>query len=211
MGAGVTTINSNHWSWYNGYYPLTPCGYGNELGNGTGIKDMIIVAPSAQDGSTTQTYTFKVPRWRGFDNPFGDIWTNLDGIIIDADADNHPNNMNYVYTCQDPTKFVDTLNEDYEKVGEEIHQDGYTKLFDLGDAAHIIPKVVGASTTTYKCDYHYTGAKNTTLRTLLVGGFAAYGSHAGLGFFHSAYGVSNAPAVVGFRSVSSFVSFLDNK
>lgn len=212
MGAGVTTINSNHWSWYNGYYPLTPCGYGNELGNGTGVKDMIIIAPSAQDGSTTQTYTFKVPRWRGFDNPFGDIWTNLDGIIIDADADNHPNNMNYVYTCQDPTKYADNLNgEGYEKVGEEIHQEGYTKLFDLGDAAHIIPKVMGANTTTYKCDYHWVGNKNNTLRALFVGGDANDGGNAGLGCFDSADGVSYSYANVGFRSVSSFLSFSNSE
>ena len=93
-------------------------------------------------------------RWRGFDNPFGDLWTNLDGIIIDADADNHPNNMNYVYTCQDASKYADTLNDSYVKVGEEIHQDGYTKSFDLGDAAHIIPHVMGGDTTKYICDYH---------------------------------------------------------
>lgn len=62
-----------------------------------------------------------MPRWRGFDNPFGDISTNLDGIIIDADADNHPNSMNYVYTCQDAGKYADTLNDSYVKVGEEIH------------------------------------------------------------------------------------------
>ena len=93
-------------------------------------------------------------RWRGFDNPFGDLWTNLDGIIIDADADNHPNNMNYVYTCQDASKYADTLNDSYVKVGEEIHQDGYTKSFDLGDAAYIIPHVMGGNTTKYICDYH---------------------------------------------------------
>ena len=75
------------------------------------------------------------------------------------------------------------------KVGEEVHQDGYTKLFDLGDAAHIIPNVMGGNTTQYKCDYHWTGSKNATLRTLFVGGGACEG---GFG---------------GFRSVSRFVSF----
>ena len=208
MGPGVTTTNSNSWSYYNGYYPLTPCGYCNDLGNGTGVKDMTLVTPTVSGGEPTQSYTFKVPRWRGFDNPFGDIWTNLDGIIIDADADNHPNNMNYVFTCQDPSKYADNLNGDgYEKVGEEIHTDGYTKQFDLGDAAHIIPNVMGANTTTYKCDYHWTGSKNTTLRTLFVGGSADDGGGAGLGGFHSYHGVSTSHTRVGFRSVSSFVSF----
>ena len=150
-------------------------------------------------------------RWRGFDNPFGDLWTNLDGIIIDADADNHPNNMNYVYTCQDASKYADTLNDSYIKVGEEIHQDGYTKSFDLGDAAHIIPHVMGGDTTKYICDYHWTGDKNKTLRTLIVGGRANYGADAGLGRFDSSLGGSDTWPTVGFRSVSGFVSFSSDK
>ena len=203
MGPSITNVDSTKWSEYNGYYPITPCGYGNDLGNGTGLKTIVLPATTNRAESTHY-----MARWRGFDNPFGDIWTNLDGVIIDADANNHPNNMNYVYTCQDPTKYADNLNGDgYEKVGEEIHQDGYTKLFDLGDAAHIIPNVMGGNTTQYKCDYHWTGDKNATLRTLVVGGSAHNGAGAGLGYFHSCHGVSGSWANVGFRSVSSFVSF----
>ena len=119
--------------------------------------------------------------------------------------------MNYVYTCQDPTKYADSLNDGYEKVGEEINQNGYNKLFDLGDAAHIIPNVMGGSDTKFKCDYHQTGGKNTTLRTLLVGGSASYGAYAGLGGFGSDYGVSYSWTSVGFRSVSLFMSLLDKE
>lgn len=205
MGPSITNVDSTKWSEYNGYYPLTPCGYGNDLGNGTGLKTIVLPATASRAESTHY-----MARWRGFDNPFGDIWTNLDGIIIDADADNHPNNMNYVYTCQDPTKYADSLNDGYEKVGEEIHQDGYNKLFDLGDAAHIIPNVMGGSDTKFKCDYHWTGGKNTTLRTLIVGGCAGLGASAGLGFFYSSNGVSYSWANFGFRSVSSFVSFQES-
>lgn len=150
-------------------------------------------------------------RWRGFDNPFGDLWTNLDGIIIDADADNHPNNMNYVYTCQDASKYADTLNDSYVKVGEEIHQDGYTKSFDLGDAAHIIPHVIGGNTTKYICDCHWTGSKNKILRTLLMGGGAADGAYAGLCYFHSNCSALGTWSHVGFRSVSGLLSFSSDK
>ena len=210
LGNGIT--NMGNWNEYNGICPLTPCGYGNTLGNKTGVLDLIIPEFTYGTGSTVRTaQTLSMPRWRGFDNPFGDIWTNLDGIIIDADANNHPNNMSYVYTCQDASKYADTLNDSYVKVGEEIHQDGYTKSFDLGDAAHIIPHVMGGNTTQYICDYHWTGSKDKTLRTLLVGGRAASGADAGLGFFHSGPGVSGAWADVGFRSVSGFLSFSSDK
>ena len=40
-------------------------------------------------------------------------------------------------------------------------------------------------------------------RYSVVGGYAAYGSTAGFGYFHSYYGVSYSAAPVGFRSVSS--------
>lgn len=210
MGDSITTMDK--WNEYNGYYPLTPCGYGNTLGNRTGLVSLTIPEFTYGADNTVRTaQTMQMARWRGFDNPFGDIWTNLDGIIIDADADNHPNNMNYVYTCQDASKYADTLNDSYIKVGEEIHQDGYTKSFDLGDAAHIIPHVMGGDTTKYICDYHWTGNKDKTLRTLLVGGRANHSSYAGLGRFRSGNGVSDAWASVGFRSVSGFLSFSSDK
>lgn len=208
MGASIT--NMSNWNEYNGYYPLTPCGYGNTLGNRTGLVSLTI--PEFTYGSNnTVAQKMQMARWRGFDNPFGDIWTNLDGIIIDADADNHPNNMNYVYTCQDASKYADTLNDSYVKVGEEIHQDGYTKSFDLGDAAHIIPHVRGGNITQYICDQHWTGDKDKTLRTLFVGGCADDGADAGLGRFDSDGGVSDAWANFGFQSVSGFLSFSSDK
>lgn len=210
MGASITTMDK--WDEYNGYYPLAPCGYGNTLGNRTGLVPLTIPEFTyGADSTVRAAQTMQMARWRGFDDPFGDLWTNLDGIIIDADADNHPNNMNYVYTCQDASKYADTLNDSYVKVGEEIHRDGYTMSFDLGDAAHIIPHVMGGNTTKYICDYHWTGGKDKTLRTLLVGGSSNGSAAAGLGHFYSGSGVSIAWADLGFRSVSGFVSFSSDK
>ena len=211
-GIGASITNMVKWEEYNGYYPLTPCGYGNTLGNRTGLVSLTIPEFTyGADNTVIAAQTMQMARWRGFDNPFGDLWTNLDGIIIDADADNHPNNMNYVYTCQDASKYADTLNDSYVKVGEEIHQDGYTKSFDLGDAAHIIPHVMGGNTTKYICDYHQTGSKDKALRTLLVGGSTNNSAGAGLGGFYSSAVVSFSWSSIGFRSVSSFGSFSSDK
>ena len=204
MGAGITIMNK--WDEYNEYYPLTPCGYGNTLGNGTGLVSLTIPEFTyGADNTVRAAQTMQMVRWRGFDNPFGDSWTNLDGIIIDADAYNHPNTMNYVYTCQDASKYADTLNDSYVKVGEEIHKDGYTKSFYLGNAAHIIPHVMGGSTTKYICDYHYTENVEEIPSTLLVGGCADVGTFAGLGTFSSDVGVFNTYMSIGFRSVSNFM------
>lgn len=203
LGDGVTTWNGD-WSTYNGYYPLTPCGYCNEFGNFTGVKDLVIPETVKDESTTIASKTFKVPRWRGFDNPFGDIWTNLDGIILERTAANQPSS---VYTTTDPTAFGDdnTAKGKMTVAGTEIASDGWIKDYDLGETGEIIPSVVGGSATTYMCDYHYCNASSTALRTLLVGGGAYDGGNAGLGYFYSSDGVSAALTSVGFRTLNKVV------
>lgn len=203
LGDGVTTWNGD-WNTYNGYYPLTPCGYCNEFGNFTGVKDLVIPQTVINDSTTVASKTFKVPRWRGFDNPFGDIWTNLDGIILERTAANQPSS---VYTTTDSTAFGDdnTAKGKMTVAGTEIASDGYTKDYDLGETGEIIPSVVGGSTTTYMCDYHYCNASSTALRTLVVGGGAFNGGLAGLGCFYSNNGVGYAGTYVGFRTLNKVV------
>ena len=204
LGDGVTTWNGTNWNNYNGYYPITPCGYCNDIGNFTGIKELVIPETVVNESATVPTKTFKVPRWRGFDNPFGDIWTNLDGIILERTAANQPSS---VYTTTDPTAFGDdnTAKGKMTVAGKEIASDGYTKDFDLGSKGEIIPSVVGGSATTYMCDYHWCNASSTALRTLFVGGRANNGGRAGLGGFYSSNGVGDVGSVVGFRTLNKVV------
>ena len=203
LGDGVTTWNGG-WNTYNGYYPLTPCGYCNDIGNFTGVKDLVIPETVINESTTVASKTFKVPRWRGFDNPFGDIWTNLDGIILERTAANQPSS---VYTTTDPTAFGDdnTAKGKMTVAGTEIASDGWIKDYDLGETGEIIPSVVGGSATTYMCDYHYCNASSTALRTLLVGSYASNVSYAGLGYFYSYYGVGHAYTYVGFRTLNKVV------
>ena len=206
LGPGITdwNNNANGWSGYNGTYPITPCGYCNDIGNFTGIKELVIPETVVDESTTVPTKTFKVPRWRGFDNPFGDIWTNLDGIILERTAANQPSS---VYTTSNPSAFGDdnTAKGKMTVAGKEIASDGYTKDFDLGSKGEIIPSVVGGSATTYMCDYHWCNTASTSLRTLIVGGSAGYGSSAGLGCFNSVAGVGFADASVGFRTLNKVV------
>ena len=203
LGPGITdwNNNANGWSGYNGTYPITPCGYCNDIGNFTGIKELVIPETVVDESTTVPTKTFKVPRWRGFDNPFGDIWTNLDGIILERTAANQPSS---VYTTSNPSAFGDdnTAKGKMTVAGKEIASDGYTKDFDLGSKGEIIPSVVGGSATTYMCDYHWCNAASTSLRTLLVGGRASYGGYAGLGHFNSDHGVGFVFSTVGFRTLN---------
>lgn len=202
LGPGVTdwSNSATSWSGYNGTYPITPCGYCNDIGNFTGIKDLVIPECTAtNETDTVATKTFKVPRWRGFDNPFGDIWTNLDGVVIQRTA---ANEISSVYTTTNKEEFTDVIGSK-TIAGYEVAQDGYIKEFDLGETAEIIPSFcTGASATTYICDYHSCNATSTELHTLLVGGGAYSGGGAGLGSFDSILGVGTAGSNVGFRTLN---------
>lgn len=202
LGPGVTdwSNSATSWSGYNGTYPITPCGYCNDIGNFTGIKDLVIPECTAtNEADTIATKTFKVPRWRGFDNPFGDIWTNLDGVVIQRTKANEVSN---VYTTTNKEEFTDVIGNK-TVAGYEVAQDGHIKELDLGETAEIIPSsCTRASATTYMCDYHSCNASSTALRTLRVGGGADGGGNAGLGYFHSYYGVGLATSTVGFRTLN---------
>lgn len=188
LGPGLTTWDWGQWSSYNGDYAITPCGYTNEFGNFSGVKAIQLQSPEK---------TLYANRWRGFENPFGDIWTNLEGIVIKRDAAKANSN---VYTTTDVSKY----GEDYslfDIAGVEIAQDGWIGTFDLGSNAEIIPSSIAGSESTYKCDHHWCNVDSIENRTLLVGGLAANGGTAGLGSFYSCAGVGYAAADVGFRSL----------
>ena len=188
LGPGLTTWDWGQWGSYNGNYAITPCGYTNEFGNFSGVKTIYLQSPEK---------TLYANRWRGFENPFGDIWTNLEGIVIKRDVAKANSN---VYTTTDVSKY----GEDYslfDIAGVEIAQDGWIGTFDLGSKAEIIPSSISGSESTYKCDYHWRNVDYVEKRTLLVGGGAYSGGKAGLGFFGSDHGVGDALANVGFRSL----------
>lgn len=188
MGNGVTNVSN--WTAYNNLYPITPCGYNYEIGNNTGLKNLTLVGNSNQIVS--------VPRWRGFNNTFGDTWTNLDGsyIVQNAAGDTYKQ----VYMTHNPEYFDETLlGKNFR--GLEIRAEGYIKNFDYRNTAEMIPLENGGNFTTYMCDYHYVGGDTTTPSILLVGGRANYGSYAGLASWYSDYGLASASSAVGFRTV----------
>ena len=93
--------------------------------------------------------------------------------------------MNIVYVSDNPDDFNDSDISKYYIAGYEVHSEGYTKEWALGDKAGIIPRIMGGNESLYKCDYHWVEEKNSTLRTLFLGGVANAGSSAGLGRFDS--------------------------
>lgn len=148
------------------------------------------------DGGTTN-----VIRYRGIENIFGDIWTNLEGVLIRYN--NHASGTHDVYTTSNSEYFQNTATDNMELAGTETAAVGYVKEFNLGNKANIIPSIcTGASSTTYKCDYHYTYDLGSALGIYLVGGNVYHGAEAGLGYLGSNASTAVSSVDVGFRTVN---------
>lgn len=194
LGAGASTLNGTQWNNYNGYNPFVPCGYTDELGNGTGVKNYAI--PNA-DGSTLATVS--VPRYHGIENPFAHIWKWTDGINVRI-APNSGDGLSKVYVCNDPAKFTDSGYDGYIHVGNEARSEGYVKSIIFGEYGDIMPTAVGGGETSWFCDYHYTNIPTTeTLRGVLFGGSASHGAACGFVYAASNNVPSNTSADIGSR------------
>ena len=196
LSNGLTTfVQTNVWEKFNEYNPITPCGYLNDIGNFSGVKNLSIPTIVIDDSYTINAITLTPCKYRGFENLFGDYYKNLEGIVLQkSDA----NLSNTVYVTSDNTKFDDDiLNKEIR--GTEAKDSGYIKTFMFGDKAEIIPATIGATLTTYKSDYHYTN-NNTDKKTLFAGGCAFAGGLAGFGYSISNLSVGHAHASRGFFS-----------
>ena len=197
LGNGLTTFSqTNVWEKFNKYNPITPCGYLNDIGNFSGVKELSIPTIVTDDSYTINAITLTPCKYRGLENLFGDYYKNLEGIVLQkSDADS----ANVIYATSDNTKFDDDiLNKEIR--GTETKDAGYIKTFVFGDKAEIIPALVGATQNTYKSDYHFTN-ENTEKNTAFIGGSAYLGTPSGFGCFLSYYGVGAANASRGFFSV----------
>lgn len=188
LGVGLTSLDWRTWNAYNGNCAITPCGYTNEFGNFSGVK-------AIQTQSLEKT--LYANRWRGFENPFGDIWINLEGIIIKRDVAKANSN---VYTTTDISKYGENYSF-FDIAGVETAKTGWIKTFDLGSKAEIIPSSIEGSESTYKCDNHQCNADSVKNRILVVGSSAAGGSQSGLCCSRSNDPLNYSESNIGFRSL----------
>lgn len=196
LGNGLTTFTqTNAWEKFNNYTLITPCGYLNDIGNFSGVKELSIPTIVISDSYTINAVTLTPCKYRGFENLFGDYNKNLEGIVLQkSDADSN----NVVYVTSDNTKFDDDiLNKEIR--GVESKNNGFIKTFTFGDKAEIITATIVASSNTYKTDHHYTN-NDTDRKILLVGGTSGDGNIAGFGYFRSDRNVYYTSGSNGFFS-----------
>ena len=215
LGNGITTWNSNYWYQYNNECPLTPCGYGDTLGNGTGVIDLIIPETELSDNlGFLVSKTFSMPRWRGFDNPFGDIWTCLDGCLCDIPiGSSDASELATFYIIDDPDKYTDSADEAKINASRSYklpRNSGYQGKQQYGNVADMVPGDVTGNVTQNICDYYIIDYVDGPT-TLIVGGGATYNSMAGLAYFNVDNYVSGSRSFIGFCLFFGFASLSELK
>lgn len=171
LGPGPTQMTD--WTNFNKINPLIPCGYTNEFGNGSGEKAYVV--KNASGGTHA---TLMANRYRGIENPFGHIWKYTDGANIQVTTGDA--GLSILWTTDDPSNFSDTSYTGYNKKGNICRTNGYAKKMLLGEDGDIVATEIGGSSSTYWCDYYYTYTSANRMQVVLVGGYADYGSRAGL-------------------------------
>ena len=214
LGDGITAWTNNAWNNYNTRCPLTPCGYGDILGNGTGVMDLDIPATTLSDSGILPPKTFSMPRWRGFDNPFGDIETYLDGCLCDIPINSSDaSELATFYIIDDPDKYTDSADEAKINASRSYkvpRKYGYQGKQQYGNVADMVPGDVTGNVTQNICDYYYIKYDDGPT-TLSVGGHTFESSKAGLAYFSITRNVSDFWTYVGFRLFFGFASLSELK
>jgi hypothetical protein len=194
LGVGVTNINSTLWTAWNNNNPFVPCGATNALGNFSGE-----VAYSMPAGYGA-TLTTNINRYRGIELPFGHIWKNSDGVLVNVQSI-AAGGLSQLFVAPNRAAISDASTANMELRGLLPRTNNYIQNVTFGSKGDITPATLQASSSQYWCDYFYTDipASGSALRTLLWGGSANTGSTAGLGCSNSTYSPANALASFGSR------------
>lgn len=164
-----------------------PCGVGDTLGNRT---DQILAADTKG--------TYYIPRWRGFENTFGELCTVIDGLNISNAGEGLE-----LYACTDPKEYNDNLIEaPYTSIGKVESQNTYVTKFNLGTHAHIIPKEF-ISTTSAEIGPLYCHFNTKHVGEPAAGGRIGLNTKCGLASID--FLTSNDYVFAGYRTVSTDV------
>lgn len=183
LGPGIVDLNILSNGYLGGGFPITPNGYTNNLGNNSGVRNLVIPEHTPPLNSTTiPAQTRQAIRYRGIENPYSDSWDGLDGFLI---LPNSTTNSK-AYATDDPTKYTDydIVEGDLSNlnlVADAItNQSGTIKEFALGSTAEIFARSVVDTPSIYKGVYQY-GHTNNYYKTPSFGGSWGNGS-ASVGF-----------------------------
>lgn len=159
------------------------------LGWVSGATDGVVAASGSPTSNSSGLYPCK---YRGIENPWGNIYQSVDGVNI--------NNFQ-AWVCRTPADYASNVfAAPYEQLSFVNYGigDGYPTVMGVDAACPFaeFPTAVGGGSTTYYADYYYRAAAQ---RVALLGGGWRHGSSAGLSCWYLSYTLSGANNVIGGR------------
>jgi len=167
LGSGVTVFSG--WGDYNGYYPVVPCSAGVELGDSCGEASFNVLGA---DGNVYASV--KIPVFFGLKNLFGHTWSVVSGIVTNVGVEK---TEHFVA----PSLYAGWSQTDTSallKAAESPRTEGWIKKKSFNLLCRM-PTEVGASLSTYYCDYFWHNPSSQGLRACLSSSRAGGGTNAG--------------------------------
>ena len=190
LGDGVTTANSTEWSNFNGSYPICPIGTTSSLGSSSGE-----ISFTVEDfGGVGIDRTFKANRYRGIENPFGDILEWTDGLLIETIDTTHT-----LYTCSIQELYSSTVTSNYIARGVVPSTNNYISKMLLGSNGDILPSEVNSNYNLSPYKDIYNKSSSAGVFGVVFGGHTANNTNAGFVFAVASYGPSGTAAYIGSR------------
>ncbi len=159
---------------------------GNSAALQTGRTDGVKTASGSDTSNTDGKHACK---YRGIENPWGNVWKWCDGITFSDEK---------VYICLDPTHYVsEDTNPPYIYMGDRPLDGNWIKGIDYFDKFPLlgyISSVSGGSNSTYYCDYSWSEGA-----VLFVGGGWYDGLGGGLWAWYGDVGAGYSGSDVGGR------------
>nr|DAF63713.1 MAG TPA: hypothetical protein [Podoviridae sp. ctz6O13] len=193
LGKGISGFTQS--AAFNNSNPVCYNGYTNDIGNLSGVKKIELVPDGAFTGANLYAN-----RWRGIENPFGDTFTNVDGVVMQR----YSGATKYkVYMIEEAGNYRDdvgVLNENGEFPAN--FTSSFVKEWALIEKAVLVPQeVVSAPASEYRCAKIEVAVHNDLVRTACFGGAAGTIDGAGMGSISYAYTPSQKANNIGYRTV----------
>ena len=186
LGRGVVD-EGIWWANFNGENPFIRTNVGLELGCGSGVVDY--------DFNTgSETKHLHVPVFCGVVNPFGHIWTAIDGLTKSIEESSGKQEVWGIFT--DPNSYASAGIDGAAKVVRKtaVLNHGFLSKID----ENLLPTETKGSESSHFCDFCYVNS-NPGSYSVWVGGHASAGGHAGGWLVASNLGVGNAHPRCGGR------------
>ena len=172
LGNGVTTWNWTDWGNHNGYNPFLPTDVGVGLADGCGAVNYEV-----KNGEGVTIYTAPVPVFFGLKNAHGYMWREQDDEFVRANADTTMTHLVAPSIYGTWTIGVEAGMKAYSTSPAKC--EGYIKTLSY-DHLEIFPTQIGASASTYHCDYFWnTSGLTSGFRLVLRGCVADNGALSG--------------------------------